>query len=249
MRRLAAIPRSLEGPTLLKGRLARKPRKQRRRRLSRDERRQRLLDTAHRVFARHGFNGTTIRQLAQAAGVTDAVIFQHFPTKAALYAAVLKEKNKELWSDDWMTALEERLDASDDVGFVRLLFANMIEQCERYPSYPRLSLYSALEPQKVTRQVQNTTVPRLQTLLKRFIRAGQEAGRFSPGSMGLFLRALLALPSYHILQQQLFHTPWQACETQEVLDAGVEFVLAGLSGIRSKGASARARKEHRVIDS
>lgn len=40
------------------------------------------------VFARHGFANTTTRQLATAAGVSEALLYKHFPSKESLYAEI-----------------------------------------------------------------------------------------------------------------------------------------------------------------
>lgn len=57
-------------------------------RLPGDERRDRILDAALRVFADRGFHGATTRELAKAAGVSEALMFRHFPTKEDLYLAL-----------------------------------------------------------------------------------------------------------------------------------------------------------------
>lgn len=57
-------------------------------RLSADERRTRILDAALKVFSEKGFHGATTRELAKAAGVSEALIFRHFPSKEDLYAAL-----------------------------------------------------------------------------------------------------------------------------------------------------------------
>jgi AcrR family transcriptional regulator len=57
-------------------------------RLSAEERREALIRTARRVFAEKGFHGTTTRELAEEAGVSEALLFKHFPTKEALYSAL-----------------------------------------------------------------------------------------------------------------------------------------------------------------
>lgn len=57
-------------------------------RLPSDERRERILDSALRVFADRGFHGATTRELAKAAGVSEALMFRHFPTKEDLYLAL-----------------------------------------------------------------------------------------------------------------------------------------------------------------
>lgn len=60
-----------------------------RRRLSRPERREAIVDAALQVFSRLGYRGATTRELARAAGVTEVTLFRHFPSKEDLYAAVL----------------------------------------------------------------------------------------------------------------------------------------------------------------
>jgi len=57
-------------------------------RLPSDERRDRILDAALQVFAERGFHGATTRELAKAAGVSEALMFRHFPTKEELYSAL-----------------------------------------------------------------------------------------------------------------------------------------------------------------
>src|SRR6516164_5047348 len=57
--------------------------------LSSEERRAAIIQAVRRVFADKGFHGTTTRELAEAAGVSEALLFKHFPNKEALYSAML----------------------------------------------------------------------------------------------------------------------------------------------------------------
>jgi AcrR family transcriptional regulator len=58
-------------------------------RLSADERRQAIVEAVRNVFAEKGFDGTTTRELAKAAGVSEALLYKHFPSKESLYTAML----------------------------------------------------------------------------------------------------------------------------------------------------------------
>lgn len=58
-------------------------------RLSRDNRRQQILESALPLFARYGFAGTTTRRIADAARISEALLFKHFPNKSAIYAEIL----------------------------------------------------------------------------------------------------------------------------------------------------------------
>jgi len=55
-----------------------------------DLRRQLTLGAAKRCFPRHGFAGTTTRELAEAAGISEALLFRHFPSKQLLYREILQ---------------------------------------------------------------------------------------------------------------------------------------------------------------
>ncbi len=53
-----------------------------------EDRRAAILASVRRVFAEKGFDRTTTRELAHAAGVSEALLFKHFPNKEALFAAM-----------------------------------------------------------------------------------------------------------------------------------------------------------------
>jgi AcrR family transcriptional regulator len=69
-------------------------------RLAAPERRAAILDCACRVFAEGSFRGTTTAEIAAAAGVTEPILYRHFPSKKALYLACFDqvwEQVRALW--------------------------------------------------------------------------------------------------------------------------------------------------------
>jgi AcrR family transcriptional regulator len=60
-------------------------------RLPASERREQLLEVGLEVFARQGYHGTSMNDVAEAAGVTKPVLYQHFDSKRDLYLALLDE--------------------------------------------------------------------------------------------------------------------------------------------------------------
>jgi AcrR family transcriptional regulator len=56
--------------------------------LSSADRRAAIIKAVRRVFAEKGFDGTTTRELADAAGVSEGLLFKHFPNKEALFSAM-----------------------------------------------------------------------------------------------------------------------------------------------------------------
>lgn len=60
-------------------------------RLDNETRRRFIVDAAVPLFARKGFAGTTTKEIADAAHVSEALLFKHFPSKAVLYEEILRE--------------------------------------------------------------------------------------------------------------------------------------------------------------
>lgn len=59
-----------------------------------DEQKQHILDTATRLFVAHGYKGLSMRQIAEATGLSKAGLYHHFKTKEELFIAVLEENIK-----------------------------------------------------------------------------------------------------------------------------------------------------------
>ena len=61
-------------------------------RMAGEDRRKQILLVAMRLFSQHGFRGTTTKEIAQAAGVSEAMVFRHFANKEELYSAIIDHK-------------------------------------------------------------------------------------------------------------------------------------------------------------
>jgi len=65
-------------------------------RLPAGARREQILDVAVQVFAKRGYHGASMNDVADAAGVTKPVLYQHFDSKQDLYLALLDEVGRRL---------------------------------------------------------------------------------------------------------------------------------------------------------
>jgi AcrR family transcriptional regulator len=68
-----------------------------RRRLSAEERRAGILDAAVQVFSARGYHSSSIDDIAREAGISKALIYEHFQSKQGLYADLLDRKANELF--------------------------------------------------------------------------------------------------------------------------------------------------------
>ena len=78
-------------------------------RLSRTARRAQLLLAARDVFAAHGYHAAAMDDIAERAGVSKPVLYQHFPGKLELYRALLTT-----YADELVTRVEQAISTTTD---------------------------------------------------------------------------------------------------------------------------------------
>ena len=134
-----------------------------RRRLPAEERRRAILESAQDVFAVSGYHGSSIDEIAQAAGISKALIYEHFPSKKDLHVSLLEMHVQELLG---------RLAAGADTGEpgdVRMragidAFLGWVE--ERRGAF-RMLFRDAVEPEvaEVLRRIQDQAVGAVAALM------------------------------------------------------------------------------------
>src|SRR5687767_1549876 len=78
-------------------------------RLARPARRKQLLGAAHELFVAHGYHAAAMDDIAERAGVSKPVLYQHFPSKLELYCALLDQH-----ADDLLAKVRRALDSTTD---------------------------------------------------------------------------------------------------------------------------------------
>jgi AcrR family transcriptional regulator len=89
---------AVEGASSMKGALPEqaKARRDGRARMTGKERREQLLDVGRSLFAEKGFDATSVEEIAQRAGVSKPVVYEHFGGKEGLYAVVVDREMRAL---------------------------------------------------------------------------------------------------------------------------------------------------------
>ena len=108
--------------------------------LTHEERRKRIVLGAMEAFARSGFRGTRSRDLAKAAGVSEALIFKHFPNKRAIQHAIIEERIRQTGVFISPEIREMPLETALNAIASRVFVAS-----ERDPSFMRLLYFAGLE--------------------------------------------------------------------------------------------------------
>lgn len=218
------------------------PRPAPRKRMSRDERRRQLLDVAIGLFSQHGFAGTTTRAIAQAAGVTEAVIFQHFATKDDLYRAVIAHKASVWGNEAALTQLRHLASRREDEAFFRLLLTETLRVMREDRDFARLLLLSAIQGSETEflRLFNDMLRGPKHTLIHAYIEQRQKDGAFGACTIDA---AILALDGMIIHFGMLRHLMGAKEICGEIDDEEMirRFVHIFLAGLRAGHTLQRAR--------
>jgi AcrR family transcriptional regulator len=109
-------------------------------RLTHEERHRHIVQGAMSAFARSGFRGTRSRDLAAAAGVSEALLFKHFPTKRAIQEAIIAERIRQVGS---LVSGELRQEKPERA--LEAIASRILRTPERDPSFLRLLYFAGLE--------------------------------------------------------------------------------------------------------
>jgi len=196
-------------------------------RMAGEDRRRQILQVAIELFSKRGFGGTTTKQIADAAGVSEAIIFRHFATKQDLYAAILDFQAQEMGKHLWMEELREIAEQEDDEKLFRAIAARMIAGYGANVAFQRLIAYSALEGHEFSRILHSRALP-FHAFLCEYIARRQEKGALRHLSPGLIVFALLSMPAHYGLLTKLYGFDLVKSSDEEAVSAFVQILLNGI---------------------
>lgn len=135
----------------------------------------RILDAALSVFARLGFAGARVDQVAEAAGMSKANLLYYFRTKEDLYRAVLTRT-----LDMWLEPLRELDAESDPEEALARYIAKKLEYSRLKPEASRLFAMEIMQGAPVLAPVLATDLAELVERKVRTIERWVESGRLAP---------------------------------------------------------------------
>ncbi|HEX8687536.1 MAG TPA: TetR/AcrR family transcriptional regulator, partial [Pyrinomonadaceae bacterium] len=221
-----------------------------------DDRRLQIAKVAIRLFSERGFRGTTTKEIAQAAGVSEAIIFRHFATKEELYTAIIDYKgcagagvnpvagrpDSPAVIDEIRGCVAEAMEASDDLAVFQTVALHMLDHHQGDPEFLRLLMYIALENHALGQVFWDKNVRVLYEFLGGYIRRRQEEGAFRAVEPYAAVRVFVGSIIHHSLVNLL----WDREPARRILnvsnaEAAREFTDILLRGI-SAGADAAAAR-------
>jgi TetR/AcrR family transcriptional regulator len=173
-------------------------------RMAGDERRLQILKVAMRLFSQRGFRGTITKEIARAAGVSEAMVFRHFATKEELYSAILDHKACLHDDLDPLQKVAEAIRRKDDRAVFEGLALDALNQHDRDPEFQRLLLHSALEQHELAHMFWEKFVRRVYQSLRVYIKQRQREGAFKNVEPFVIVRAFIGMIIHHSLNNNLW---------------------------------------------
>lgn len=202
--------------------------REKKQRLSGEERRAQIIDAALWLFADKGFAGTRTREIAELAGISETLIFQHFKTKEDLYRAALRE----LFSHHpVMPEIEDKMAKKDDFGVFSTLALHVIRHNRQDRRIMRLAIFSALEGFHLAEIVHHDKEmgPSLPELLSRYIQQRIDEGAFNKVNAQIAAQLFIETIFMYVADQETsISGPPLPFSDEETVDTLVMIFLDGL---------------------
>lgn len=192
------------------------------------DRRRQLLDAALELFSRKGFGGTTTKEIAAAAGVTEAIIFRHFPSKQALYTAVLDSKTESCGHEEWLAEIQALMDRNDDAGVLRTLAAAILESYRTDASFERILLFAALEGHELGLAHHRKFAIPVFERFREYIARRQHEGAMRDHDAGTVIAAIAGMAQNYAIYTELFGFQAARIGDAQVVEIFTDIMMRGI---------------------
>jgi AcrR family transcriptional regulator len=202
-------------------------------RMSAEDRRRQIVNVAAGLFSQKGFSGTTTKEIAEGAGVSEAIIFRHFATKDDLYAAILDHKVRQA-TDLLKVQLTEAANRRDDRAFFGSLAFGMLEFHRQDQTFMRLLLFSALEGHDLSDIFFHSAASDVKNRVRRYIKQRIADGAFRAIDPAVAARAFVGMVMHQAQARHVFRGDDLKLSNRNLADRFVEIFLHGVSAAKEK---------------
>ncbi len=197
-------------------------------RMSAADRQRQLLEVALNAFSRRGFKGTTTKEIAAAAGVTEAVIFQHFPSKEVLYSAVLESHLETADEEQWIAEVSGHMERNDDESVFRSFIRRILQSYRRDPMLERVVLFAALEGHEQGLARMRKQFAPVFGLFMEYVKRRQQDGALMNCNPHAIMIGVGGIAHQYGLITQIFRAPGFDVSDEEVANLFTRMLLYGI---------------------
>ncbi|NJN29046.1 MAG: TetR/AcrR family transcriptional regulator [Synechococcales cyanobacterium RM1_1_8] len=148
----------------------------------------RILKAAQQLFSRHGYDGTTTRDLAQSAGVAEGTLFRHFPNKKAILV--------ELSTEGWIEILTDLLTELSEMSSYRAVEEVMRKRIKHLSENTDLMRVCLMETQfhpELQERIQRDVLDKMMVVSEAFFQTAIDRGIYRPINPKVIARIFLGM--------------------------------------------------------
>ena len=186
-----------------------------------------IIREAIRLFAEKGFKGTTTKEIADSAGINEALIFRHFSTKRELYSAIIKYKIDN--QEGIELPVKKYGNTKDDWLIFEELANNIISYVRNDPEFIRLLYFSGLEGHELSDIFFDGYIKHMRSVLREYIERRINEGDFKKVNPSLATRAFLGMVGNYVIHNTIFNqNVLEDVEEKELISTFTSLFLKGI---------------------
>jgi AcrR family transcriptional regulator len=175
--------------------------KKKKKRMTGPVRKAQIVKAASKLFSKKGFKGTSTREIAKAARISEATIFKYFHRKEALYSAIIDMSCND---NEGRLLLKKSIEGKEGQELFKGVASFFIERFSEDPAFARLLMFGALEGRKFTDIFMGSKGMETVELLADNVRSLIKAGVFKRRDPELSARAFLGMVLHYCTLQEIY---------------------------------------------
>jgi AcrR family transcriptional regulator len=191
------------------------------------ETKSRILKSAMRLFAKHGFDGTTTKQLAEDAGVAEGTLFRHFANKKAILAEVATQ--------GWIEILTDLLTELSEMGSSKAIAQVMKHRMMHMRENVDLLRVCFIEVQfheDLRDRIQTEVIEKMTDVAEAFFQTAMDQGVYRQQNPRLVARVFLGMFTIASFSQNTIADPNASPEDLKNMAEGLADIF--LNGVLAK---------------
>lgn len=206
-------------------------------RLTAPDRRLQLIEAAMDLFSRKGFAGTTTKEIALAAGVSEAIIFRHFATKRDLYTAIIEHNMHSAAARETLAEMEACMKRRDDEGLFRLIARETIEAHRQDARFEKLMMHASLEGHELAAIYRREFGLPIFETLRAYLDRRQRSGALRRIDAKAMIIAIAGMAHYYAMNMEASDLDILRLKDEQVVEAFTRIMMDGIRGPKNKKGS------------
>lgn len=194
---------------------------------SEEDTRSRILDAALRLFARQGYDGTTTKDLAAAAGVAEGTLFRHFTNKKAILVEVATQ--------GWISILTDLLTELSEMGSYKAVAQVMRRRMLRMRENSNMMRVCFMEAQfhpELREKIQSEVIEKMTDVAEAFFQTAMERGIYRPVNPKIVAQVFLGMFAIAGFSEQTIINPSASPQAMQEMAEGIADIF--LNGVLIK---------------